>query len=417
MSQKTIENILERLDKLDNIYDARRVVYKEFLENHVKLPKNIKVKTLILCTPCNGFGDVIFASKIKRYIKEWYGIDSHIATTTPDLFEKVGEPVKNIIALKGIHGSQCRRFSKLDGKIGKYDLIIIAPLAEGDISFQDVRNLIPYSTHSNTFFFSEYNDDLDKGFDINTGVGKGRDGLLFTNTKCSKSHIKKFSLQKDYALVYIAENIDYSDLCILRFVQMVMKKYPKLQEIVCPSWVKDLNPNVIMRNVKADNIYIITPENTTVIKEKNKNGRTIVFRCDVFPVPNQIMLSLIRYSVEDVLLTGDQSITDAFSCCSNKNIFYQIAPWKKDFSKNLAKYMPNSYLTKASTSCGTLSALQYKSNYKKFVKDWDFRKLGKGKVDAMVGSVLFFKKNRVIQEILDQSKTVDAAIKKIEENF
>jgi hypothetical protein len=96
-------------------------------------------------------------------------------------------------------------------------------------------------------------------------------------------------------------------------------------------------------------------------------------------------------SVEDILLTGDQSITDALSCCSSKNIFYQIARWKRMFGKGLAKYMPNQYLKSYKTSCGTLKAIDYHSNYKKFVKDWDFRTLAKPKMDAIIKLANFSK--------------------------
>ena len=35
----------------------------------------------------------------------------------------------------------------------------------------------------------------------------------------------------------------------------------------------------------------------------------------------------MKDSVEDILVTGDQSLTDVLSCCkSNKNVWYQIAP-------------------------------------------------------------------------------------------
>ena len=96
-------------------------------------------------------------------------------------------------------------------------------------------------------------------------------------------------------------------------------------------------------------------------------------------------------SVNDILVTGDQSITDALSCCSTKNIFYQIAPWKQTFGRNLAKYMPNQYLKSCKTSCGTLKAIKYNSNYNKFVKDWDFRKLAKPKMDAIIKLTKFSK--------------------------
>jgi hypothetical protein len=411
-----IEKILNNIFKSADIDQARRAIYNKLLYTNIKFPKIIPIKILILCVPCHGFGDVIFGSKIKHYIKEWYGIDARVATTTPELFEKIGEPKKDIITLKGLRGKQCRRFSNLDATIGVYDLILVAPLmADSEISYRDVKNLISYSTSTNTFFFSEYNDRLDKGFDINTGIGKGRDGLLFVNAKSAKSDIEKFGLSKSYALAYLAETIDDSDLCFLRFVRMVMKKYPKLEQIVCPTWIENINPEMIENYVKADTIIIKTQKEDIIIKQNG--GRTIVFRCDVLPVSNKIMLSIIHYSVNDILLTGDQSITDALSCCPRKNIFYQIAPWKEDFGKNLAKYMPNKFLENNSTSCGTKRALNYKSNYKKFVKTWDFRKLGKVKVDAMVASALLIKNDKdfaYIVKILNESKTINSAIHKIE---
>jgi Neuraminidase (sialidase) len=99
-------------------------------------------------------------------------------------------------------------------------------------------------------------------------------------------------------------------------------------------------------------------------------------------------------------LTGDQSITDALSCCSTKNIFYQIAPWKKDFAKNLATYMPNIFLKSVKTSCGTLKALKYKSNYFNFVKNNDFRLIGKTKLDAILLSSISMKHNADISDLV-----------------
>jgi hypothetical protein len=104
------------------------------------------------------------------------------------------------------------------------------------------------------------------------------------------------------------------------------------------------------------------------------------------------------------------------SCCSKKNIFYQIAPWKSDLAKNLAKDMPNTYLKKVSTSCGSIRAISYKSNYNKFVKKWDFRNRARGKLDAIVLSILAIKKSPMISElsnIVTTTKTVTVLKKKL----
>ena len=40
------------------------------------------------------------------------------------------------------------------------------------------------------------------------------------------------------------------------------------------------------------------------------------------------MLGLYKFSLNDILVTGDQSITDVLTCCKDKHIWYQITDWK-----------------------------------------------------------------------------------------
>ena len=51
----------------------------------------------------------------------------------------------------------------------------------------------------------------------------------------------------------------------------------------------------------------------------------------------------MKDSVKDILVTGDQSLTDIISCCKYKRVWYQIAPWKKGLAENLHKHLPNEY--------------------------------------------------------------------------
>ena len=99
------------------------------------------------------------------------------------------------------------------------------------------------------------------------------------------------------------------------------------------------------------------------------------------------MLSLLKYSVRDILVTGDQSMTDVLSCCADKNMFYQIAPWKASLGRQLGKKLPNEFLLRKKTSCGSLTAIKYNSDYKNFIKTWDFRRLAKPKLDAICMSI------------------------------
>ena len=373
--------------------DQKRLVYNECLKKGIKLFDHINI--LILCAPCKGFGDVIFATKLKHYIMDWYNITADIATTVSKSFVNLGEPAKNIIQLDGKGQDQCRRFSRLlpTKSLDGYDLILVAPL-QGDltVSFADIKHLIPYSNRTNTFIFSEYNDKITKNFDINTGIGKGRDGMFFVNTNSQKKDITKFGLKK-YAVAYISGSVDRSHLCLVRFIQMVIDKYPDLQEIVCQDWAVEISNKYFIAHIKGvDNIYLKTINDLIVVKNSNSSGRRLTLRCDVLPVANNIMIGIIKYSVADILITGDQSLSDVLSCCAeHKNIFYQIVPWKTDLAKELTKELPNKFLKSSKTSCGCSEAITYKSDYKNFVKKWDFRTRGKAKIDAMISSVNILK--------------------------
>ena len=73
----------------------------------------------------------------------------------------------------------------------------------------------------------------------------------------------------------------------------------------------------------------------------------------------------MKDSVNDILVTGDQSLTDIISCCKYKRVWYQIAPWKMEFSENLFKHLPNKNLKSFKTSCGTLKSADTNIDWKK----------------------------------------------------
>jgi hypothetical protein len=152
----------------------------EVYSHHKHGLKGVKgLKILLLNAPCNGFGDVVFAMKLRDYLKEWYHCDVKIASTKVDNFKSLGEKEENLYQLKGGKSDQCRRFRNLrfvdsDGKeieAPQADLIFVAPVQmDFDPNYSDVKAVIPYANYLNTFTFSEYNDDLDKGFDFNIAI-------------------------------------------------------------------------------------------------------------------------------------------------------------------------------------------------------------------------------------------------------
>ena len=404
------KNIIDTIIKIKNIKDIKTVFWKMFYQNKPLVYNNIgkKLKILILNSPCFGFGDIVFCIKISNFLKEWYNADVTIATTDPKSFKKLG--AENVIDLISRNkGTQCRRFRLLSPakNIPKQDLIFVAPVqSDYSPSLQDVKALIPYSNKYNTIFFSEYNsyDDNDE-FDFPMGVGEDKYGLLFTRYSKTK-RLKE--LKNPYAFAYIAESIDDAEKCFIAFLEMVCAKYYKKHkklDIVIPDsiyyFLDDYEKDILKRIKKYyPNVYIKTKDSEDIISEgEGKNQLT--FRVDILPVPYKEIQGIMEHSLKDILLTGDQSITDALSCCSDKNIFYQIAPWKEDFGYNLSKELPNKYLENVKTSCGTMNALKYKSNYKKFIRNWDFETLAKTKMDAIILAANFRKENKEITEDLE----------------
>lgn len=365
-------------------------IWELFVKNPTKDVKRLKV--LILNAPCMGFGDIVFAMKFATLIREWYGCEVMIATPQKKGFVSLGEKAENIYDLSSKNkNDQCRRLARLtiskDGHeipIPQADLLFVAPLqADFDPKINDVQRLIPYANKFNTFFVSEYNDVMSKKIDFNTGVGGQRMGLLFTDIERGS---KPQQLTHPYCVIYVANSLSRMKSCIYNFLVMVARKYSSANfEVVIPSWITEFNMvNTITKILLKYFREVVIVEKTKRSTVNGGKGKHIVYvRLDIFPVANKVMIDLMSYSVKDILLTGDQSITDALSCCVDKNIFYQIAPWKENFAKNLVKEMPNKWLAKKSESCGTLKAIRYKSNYVKFKKQWDFRQLARPKMDGI----------------------------------
>jgi hypothetical protein len=374
-------NILDRIKNEKNFHDIKNI----FKGLKTSFAKNLSV--LIVNLPCNGFGDIVFAMKFSNILRKWYGCDVNILTPQKDGFVSLGENPNNVYQLQGKSKSlQCRRLSKLtpNKKVPKADIIFVAPLqADFDPTISDIQKLLPYATKFNTFFLSEYNDSLRKKIDFHTGIGKNRYGLLFTDIKDSSPLPE---LKYPYAVVYIQSSFGNYRQCLYNFIKMVSLKYKKNNfELVLPNWVTQSMTRHIFKIVYPHfrKVFIKTKEDSVELEGNPNEKNTLYLRLDIFPLPNKKMVDLMSHSVKDILVTGDQSITDALSCCVDKNIFYQIAPWKKDFAKNLVKEMPNKWLSASKTACGGLESISYRSDYRQFKKDWDFRKRAKPYMDGI----------------------------------
>jgi len=205
---------------------------------------------------------------------------------------------------------------------------------------------------------------------------------------------------------------------------MVSKKYSKkhsfFQVIVQPWVIEELNESP---SLKARLHKVIKPyyPNVWIVSDDEKDiffhgeGNSLVLRGDILPQPRSVFISLMTHSVEDILLTGDQSITDCLSASSKKKIWYQIAPWKTDFADNLAKHIPDKNIDNFRTSCGSLQGINKTMDYKHFLNNYDFRKLGKVRMDALLN--FHYHKQDTFQDYMNivlHSRSIESVVKKLE---
>lgn len=462
----TLAKKAKSIDKLRNILYESGVIEKQpgckstsfATENAAEIAVEIAVENaeetfkglniLILNTPCNGFGDLIFALKLSKILQHYFSVNVKIATTLADSLIRIGD-IDNVYKLATEFSapesnkkmSQCRRYTTLkifDPFTGNpidtsnFDLFFDAPLmADYEPSLSNVKKVVPTANKFNTFFFSEYNDNLNKGFDFNMGIGGKRNGMLFLPKPIdivAKDFIKNIlNIYTKFCLIYIAD-IKKWEKCMFSFIGMILEKYRfRKFTIICPKFtISAINKNIKKIYPFFSNITVIEKKGGNQIQEtqfqdlnkNNKNNKkTLIIRGDILPVHNKVILTLMKYSVPDILLTGDQSITDMLMISSRKNIFYQIVDWKRNFAKELAKIMPQKYLQKMSTSCGTMKALKYHGNYSKFVKEWNFMKKSGKKLQAILTVAKMLKDGdpfiKKYTDIVNNSKTLNSALNKL----
>ena len=143
--EEAINNILDTRKKED-IEDA---LWYPFYEMGAKCSKQCGrgLRIIILNAPCNGFGDLIFALKLSKYLNEWYGAYVTLATTFEQGLLKIGTNPNHVVGLVGGSRNQCRRFRslKLNKKLPKQDLIFVAPIQiDFDADLKDVQKIIHY---------------------------------------------------------------------------------------------------------------------------------------------------------------------------------------------------------------------------------------------------------------------------------
>jgi hypothetical protein len=425
-------DILSKIKKTNSFKDLYDVPFKL----NGQMPSDLQIA--LFCNPCYGFGDIIFCLKMYNYIKEWYNIECTLFTTKPKPFIENG--IKKIFAVKvpGKKYVECANIK--DMKIYsinekghperrvkprlKYDLIFVTPWIGTDFEpkHSSMKPLFSYANRFNTFLFSEYNAPDPHKYDFPTGIGRGLYGLLITEWKITGEKI----VDNPYLMVHLTqdERVNVTS-CFSKFIKLMCTKYSKQHsklDVILPAHVLQDTKGItkLIKYIK-DNKYYDVVDIITKKGEypKHSEERVLRFRSELTPMPYEKYVSMFNYCLPDVLITGDQSVTDIISCCKDYTIYYQIMPWKKNLAKNLSKVTgaQEDYLRKVRDSCGLQKMSDNKKlNLRKLESQFDFRKLGKAKLDGIVNNARLLTKNKDVKKYVEfvlNSRKKSTIVKKL----
>ncbi len=278
-------------------------------------------------------------------------------------------------------------------KSNECDVIFVAPWigSDYDPDIKMLRKIFPYANKFNTYLFSEYNASEPHKYDFPTGIGEGKFGLLLTDVK--KQAARSKLLPNPYLMVHLTEDKRVSvPKCLGRFLKMMCKKYHKRVknlDVVVPQHVIDDEEALdsLSKYIISKGYYDHVEVRRKGGKARQHKGTVLTFRGDITPLPYKKYNALFEHCLPDVLLTGDQSVTDVMSCCRKYNIYYQMMPWKRNFGKQLSDYGGNAMLRNVNRSCGGEHLDEIRLDIKNIVRKFDFRKLGKRKMDAVLMAV------------------------------
>ena len=429
MYLESIKGLTKRCKYYEELYE---IIWRLGENQKIKRENYNGVKIGLFNTPCAGFGDIIVCKTFYDYLNKWYpGASITICTTTPAKYGDLGI-TGNIYKLynkKNNEDSECIEYDELilKKKI-TFDIMLAIPIINKQFDIRKFKKLIPYANVFNTFSVSEYNGEY-APYTFPIGVGKGQLGLLFNDFKLKKQKL----IKNPYALVYIQPSPEWgvhSKKCFVSYLEMVCKKYHKKNpvfDMVMPEWIIDeINANnaffnsvkgIISKYYGNWNIIYSDAEDVPLMEDQRVSSR-LTFRGDILPQKREIFISLMKESVEDILVTGDQSLTDVFSCCRDyKTVWYQIAPWKKGLAQNLSKQLPNDNLSTFKTSCGSLASIKNNIDWKEFLSEYDFRIKGRERMDSILIGRSILNSDKKLQNeiinIIEHSRFLESAQNKM----
>lgn len=394
-------------------------LYLKKKQQSIKGVKQLRI--CIFCNPCGGNGDIMFATKLFGYLKKWYGCSVTIVTTRPSTFisSKI-IPKRNVYCVKHpsfkpedcltseglkVYDINCKRQQNLK----PFDLFFVAPWVSGELfTYTSLQKVFANSNPFNTYIFSAYNQDYgDQPFDFVTGIGKKRLGLMLTDLQPVKPTRLLKKIGEPYVFSYISQSNVISKKqpieCIKTFIENIIKKYPDGICIIVPPFIQDhlivfkqilkkfKNKLVIDFITNDGSLLPFGPDND----DDDDELPLFTIRSDILPVTIKEFRGLLKYSLPEILLTGNQSVTDLLSINKKQTIlYYQLMPWETDFAKEL-KLLTHIPWLPTKKSCGNQT--KAKPQYNK-VNKHDFRILARPKMDSVIQFGVHLKKSKWLQE-------------------
>lgn len=377
----------------------------------------IPVRLLIFCLVLGGMGDVFFAKNLRDYIVKWCAEEVGLRIEVTTLLASVEgtEDAKTKAEIAGFSkdeiitenvGNYSPGFTSFysalrpQKHLGTFDLYFLAPvnmdvyygklsreyplldnrrtkdIPVKEIIVYDLQALFDNVTMKNVITFSVYNgeellgtDELDyfknTDYDFATGIGEGKYGIMqpadVSAAPCDKDFLIKHGLTEGmYALVYVDTEQEHVNDCIEEFVERVVRRYKPLS-IVMPAkaW------NVAIEQFLIDlskTYHLRLTRNGEAIREDD--GPALDIRTDILPLRRKEFICLLKHSVREVLLTGNQSVSDVATCCPEKLLTYQVSEWTRAFGKAVGRF---------ADTCGEKAARAAPiQTLADITSDWDF---------------------------------------------
>ena len=339
----------------DDITEWKRSIFAATQHNSIDEFKQTQFSVLLVTIPIGGSGDIMFLKKFVHIFKKWFprsqiSLLTNAVDKCKDLFEW-----ENIYALEGDASFAVEEHefvlkgAYLAGeqpRVRAHHVTFVLPHVNtgGDYSswaYPMNMHLGPYVeglTPLNTHWVGEYNESM---VDIQPGIGQDALGIFLTLPPPTREQIP--DMQAPFVLAYVTTEVGSEDdnatiNNLFRAFCTAAFKDKNLLNVVVPDKILDmisvetlatsLGEGVVVEVIRKGQVPWLFALDDGGPGRWLRRRRILRFRGDVLPVRN--LPNLMSRSNGYVLVTGDQSLSEALACCleTETEIWYQWTAWK-----------------------------------------------------------------------------------------